>query len=168
MAIQNNSRLAEILNKLSTLFENISIELLASDMIWKTVLGILPVKYKGHESQIMEINHKDSTAEKVDNIDRITELAEYFLKEKPTYEYSNLESFSYALRQLIRYSSNDEQAVTSLNRLKDMYIAFITSYYIQLTKDGLSKVASENISYFCKEILNEDKILISKLSNLHS
>jgi len=164
MKIKNTSRLAEILRKLSTLFENVDLEQIASNTVWNIVLGVLPVKYEGRENEIMEFNLKDSTHEKIDNIDQITDLAEYFLKEKPDYGFSNLESFSYALRQLIRYTSGDELAEASLDRLKDLYLTFITSYYLQATKDGINKIASENIKFFCEEILNEDKNLISKFS----
>jgi len=165
--MKNTSKLAEILRKLSTLFENLDIEQIASNTVWNIVLGVLPVKYEGRENEIMEFNLKDSTHEKIDNIDQITDLAEYFLKEKPDYGFSNLESFSYALRQLIRYTFEDELAEASLDRLKDLYLTFITSYYLQATKAGINKVASENIKFFCEKILNEDKNLLSKLSELY-
>lgn len=167
MNIKNNSRFAEILRKLSTLFENVDIKQIASNTVWNIVLSVLPVKFKGQEYQIMESNRKDRTAEKIDNVDQITDLAEYFLKEKPDYGFSNLESFSYALRQLIRYTSEDELAEASLDRLKDLYLTFITSYYLQAAKAGINKVASENIKFFCENILNEDKNLLSKLSDLY-
>ena len=168
MNTQNNSKLALVLRKLLPLFENIDIVLIASDTVWNIVLGVFPVKYDNRENQIMENNRNDSTAEKIDNIDQITEYAEYFLAEKPDFKYSNLESFSYALKQLLRYTSEDQQAVNSLNRLKDLYISFMTSYYLRSIKNGMSKSATENIRYFCKKILFEDNQLCSKLSNLYS
>lgn len=167
MKTKNNSIFAETILKLLPLFENVDIENIASDSVWNIVLGVLPVEFKGKEEELMEISRKDNTNEKIDNINQITDLAEYMVTEKPQYKFSNLESFSYAIRQLNRYVKGDSSAEMSLIRLKKLYIEFMTSYYLQALKNGSNKIACENLKLFAEKILNEDPFIKSKLAELY-
>ena len=167
MKTKNNSIFAETILKLLPLFENVDIENIACDTVWNIVLGVLPIEYKGKENQFMDISRKDSTNDKVDNIDQITDLAEYIVTEKPRFEFSNLESFSYALRQLNRYVEGDSVAEASLIRLKELYLKYMADYYLQAVKNGSNQIASENLKIFAEKILYEDLYIKSKLAELY-
>jgi len=167
MEIKNNSIFAKTLHKLTPLFQNVDIVDIAGDTVWNIVLGVLPIEFKGREEELMDNNRKDSTNEKIDNIDQITDLAEYMITEKPIFEFSNIESFSYALRQLNRYVKGDSLAETSLIRFKKLYLEFMTSYFLQAVKNGSGKIASKNLKLFSDKILSEDTFIKSKLSELY-
>jgi len=152
--------------KLSPVVETLSIDMISSDFVWSIVLGVLPVEYKGLEDKIMENSRKDSTAEKIDNIEMITDYAEYFLKEKPDFGYANLELFSQALHQLIKYTSGDLQAENSLKKLKDLYISFMTFYIIESIKAGRNKISRENIIHFSEKIFRESPEIKARLNDI--
>lgn len=164
----NKSLFYEIIMKLSPILDELDIQLISSDFVWSVVLGMLPIEHKGYEDMMMENSRKDSTAEKIDNIELLTKYAEYMVTEKPDFGYANLESFSQALRQLINYVSGESKAEKSLKKLKHLYISFLTLYYVESVKNGRIGSASKNIKYFSDEILNIDDELKTKLNDLVS
>ncbi len=168
MTPANNSLFHEIILKLCPILHELDIDYISSDFVWSIVLGMLPIEHKGYEDIMMENSRKDSTAEKIDNIERLTGYAEYMITEKPDFGYANLESFSQALRQLIKYVSGDPKAEQSLEKIKNLYISFITSYYVESVKNRGIGSASKNIGYFRDSILNIDDDLKTKLNELVS
>ena len=168
MKTANNSLFHEIILKLSPILDELDIEFVSSDFVWSIVLGMLPIEHKGYEDMMMENCRKDSIAEKIDNIEILTGYAEYMINEKPDFGYANLESFSQALRQLIKYVSGEPKAEKSLKKLKHLYISFLTLYYVESVKDGRIGSASKNIKYFSDKILNIDDELKTKLNELVS
>lgn len=168
MIKKNSSNLAEIMRKLAPLLAEEHIELLAANSVWNLVLGILSDKFNGIEEQIMEQARKDTTAEKVDNIEQLTHYAEYLCREKPDFGYENLELFSLALLQLIRYTEGDKKSGDSLRRMKDLYFSFITSYYIESVKTGTVRSASKNIRHFSEKIFGGHDEIRTKLNEVIS
>lgn len=164
----NNSLFHEIILKLSPIFDELDIEVVSSDFVWSIVLGMLPIEHNGYEDIMMENCRKDNTAEKIDNIEILTAYAEYMITDKPDFDYANLESFSQALRQLIRYVSGDPKAERSLEKLKDLYLSFMTTYYVESVKNGRIGSTYKNIRHFSNEILNIDEELKTKLNELVS
>jgi hypothetical protein len=165
---RNNSNFADVLRKLSPVLNEEYIDMLAANTVWNLVLGILPDKFNGIEEQIMEQARKDTTAEKIDNIEQLTHYAEYLCREKPDYEYGNLELFSLALLQLVRYTEGDEKSGDSLRRMKDLYFSFITSYYIESVKNGTVRAASKNIRHFSEKIFGGHDDIRTKLNEVIS
>jgi hypothetical protein len=168
MALSNNSILHDVFKKLSPIIDEIEIESISSDFVWSIILGVLPLTPEGERNKLLEISLKDTTAEKIDNIEMITHYAEYFIKWKPDYRYPNVESFSQALGQLIKYVSTDPPAEKQLDRLKDLYISFITDYYIDSIKAGRSVSAAKNASFLAEKIFTDNMEIKARLNEIIS
>jgi len=166
--MRNNSKMAEVMSKLAPLLDEEYIDMLACNSAWNIVLGVIPYEFKGYENQIMEENRKDTSSEKIDNIERITSLSKYLLEIKPDFSYENLELFSLAACQLIKYTSGDSKAENSLTPLKDLYISFVTSYYIESVKSGNVRSASKNIRHFSEMIFGEHDEIRTRLNEVIS
>ena len=138
---------------------------MASDFVWSIVLGVLPCQGSEYETIAMEMNRNDPTLEKVKNIAKITAFAK-LLTERPDYSDSNLTDFTYAVRQLIRYTAGDAIATSYLKDLKNIYVSFITSYYYQSAEFGKRDDALNNLKSFAEEILQEDMYLRQKLAEI--
>ncbi|HPJ58734.1 MAG TPA: hypothetical protein PLQ06_03320 [Bacteroidales bacterium] len=160
--------MADILRRVAPVLEEEFIDILALDFAWNIVLGIMPLEFEGIEDQIMEHNRKDTTAEKIDNIERITSISEYLLESKPDFSYENLELFSQATGQLIKYAAGDREAENSLKPLKDLYISFVTSYYIESVKNGKVLPAIRNIKNINAKIFTGSPEINTKLLEIVS
>lgn len=161
----DKTKLGYVLDAVTPLIENFGVEILSSDFVWGIVLGVFPCRGSEYEMTAMEVNRKDTTEEKVKNIARITEIAK-LLAERPDYSDSNITDFTYAVRQLIRYTVDDEFATGSLKDLKDTYVSFMTSYYYQAVKFGKREEALNNLNSISEEILQEDIYLREKLAEI--
>ena len=91
----NTTKLAYVLNAVTPLIENFGIEILSSDFVWGIVLGVFPCRGSEYEMTAMEVNRKDTTDDKVENIAGITELAK-LLAERP--DYSEFKHYRFHLR----------------------------------------------------------------------
>jgi len=163
----NKTCLSYVLKSIIPLIESLGVGMFSANSVWSMVLGVFPKGDGEREKQMMEFSRKDSTEDKVDNINTITGLAKLITK-RPDYSISNLTDFTYALRQLIRYSYGDQIASTSLSDLKNIYFSFIISYYYESMTLGKIKEALDTLKYFGEEILKEDEELRAKLSNIAS
>ena len=163
----NNTSLSKVLASILPVIEIFGICMFAADSVWCMVLGVFPKSDSERDKVMMEFSRKDPTEYKVENIKQITKLARLITK-RPDYSISNITEFTYAIRQLIRYTSGDEIATNSLTKLKKIYISFITSYYYEAMKLGKKKEAMEKIKYFYEEILIEDEEMSTKLADILS
>ena len=168
IAMKNNSNLAQIMRKLAPLLSNEYIELMATNSAWNIILGVLPDTLNGYEQKIMEQNRMDTSAEKIDNITRITSYAEYFLNNKPDFSLAYVESFSQAIAQLVKYTSGDKKAEDSLRPLKNLYISFMTSYYIKSVQNATVRSVTINIRDFSEIISVDDYELAARLNDIIS
>jgi uncharacterized protein YfkK (UPF0435 family) len=165
MKNKNNTSLSYVLDSIMPMIEIFGIGLFAADSVWCMVLGVLPNSDSERDKQMMEFSRKDPTEYKVDNIKQITKLARLITK-RPDYSISNITDFTYAMRQLIRYTSGDEIATNSLTKLKKTYISFITEYYYESMTLGKKDEALKMIKYFGEEILKEDEEMSTELVNI--
>jgi hypothetical protein len=163
----NKSSFSYVLVSIIPLIESVGVGLFSANSVWSMILGVLPKGEGEQEKQMMEFSRKDCTENKVDNIHQITELAKLFTK-RPDYSISNLTDFTYALRQLFRYSWGDEIASSALSDLKSIYISFITSYYHESMTLGKKKEALETLKYFGEDILKEYEEMKTKLGSILS
>lgn len=163
----NTTNLLYVLDTIMPLIELGGTGIFASNSLWSIVLGVLPPEEGERQNQIMELNWKNSTKDKVEGIRRLTDLAESITK-KHDYKDENLKDFTYAIRQLMRYSWGDEIATASLMKLRDMYITFMTEYFYQSMKFGKKEGAINNLKLFGEEILREDKDLRERLADVVS
>ncbi|MBN1182183.1 MAG: hypothetical protein JXB49_07840 [Bacteroidales bacterium] len=161
----DKTKLGYVLDAVTPLFEDFGVGILASDFVWSIVLGVLPCEGSEHEEMAMEMNRKDATIEKVKNIAKITAFAK-MLTERPDYSDSNISSFTYAVRQLIRYTAGDAVATSYMKDLKNIYVSFITSYYYQSVEFGKRDDALNNVKSFGEDILHEDSYLREKLAEI--
>ena len=150
-----------------SMIEGVGIEIFASNTLWCLVFGVFPCAEGELEKQVIEASLKDIPEHKIDNIFKITEIAK-LITQRPDYSTSNVTEFTYALRQLIRYASNDEIVSSSLSELKDIYISFITSYYYESTTFGKKEEAIKALKLFRQEILNEDEDMKARLAEILS
>ncbi len=163
----NKSRLAYVLKAISPMMETFGIGIFSSNSVWSMVLGVLPKNDGEQQKQMMEFSRRDSTEDKVDNINKITGLSKLITK-RHDFSISNLTDFTFAIRQLIRYSSGDEIASSSLSKLRKIYINYITSYYHESMTLGKKKEALESLKYFGEDILKEDEEISKRLSKISS
>jgi len=161
----DETKLGYVLDAVTPLIEEFGVGILASDFVWSIVLGVLPCEGSEHEIMAMEMSRKDPTIEKVKNIAKITAFAK-MLTERPDYSDSNITDFTYAIRQLIRYTAGDSIAASYLKDLKNIYVSFITSYYYQSVEFGKRDDALKNLKSFGEEILQEDMFLREKLAEI--
>lgn len=136
-----------------------------SNVLWSEVLGVMPPKAGERENQIMELSRKDATEDKIKGINILTHLAETIIL-RPDYNDENIQDFTYAIRQLTRYAWGDEKATSALAKLKDMYISFMTGYYLRYVQSGKKETATNNIEIFGEDVLREDKDLRERLVNI--
>lgn len=149
------------------MMETLGVGMFSADSVWSMVLGVLPKGDSDQDKKMMEFSRKDSTEHKVENINQITGLAK-LITQRYDYSISNLTDFTYAIRQLDRYTWDDNVASSSLTALKDIYISFITSYYHESLTLGKKKEALNTIKYFGEEILQEDKEISTRLAKISS
>jgi len=161
----NKTGFSHVLGAIIPMMETFGVGIFASNSVWSMVLGVLPKNDGEREKQMMEFSRRDSTEDKVDNINTITRVAGLITK-RPDYSISNITEFSYAIRQLNRYVSGDEIASSSLSKLKKIYISYITSYHHESMTLGKKKEALETLKYFGEEILQEDEELKTKLAKI--
>ena len=163
----NKSSFAYVFNAIIPMMEALGIGLFASNSVWNMILGVLPKSNGEREKQMMEFSRKDTTEDKVDNIKTITKFAKLITK-RHDYSSSNLTDFTFAIRQLIRYSNGDEIASSALTKLKNIYISYIISYYHESMTLGKKKEALESLKYFGEDILKEDEEIAKRLSKISS
>ena len=163
----NKTRFSYVLKAIAPLMKTLGIGMFAVNSVWSMVLGVLPKNESEREKQMMEFSRRDSTEDKVDNINQITKLARLITK-RSDYSISNITEFSYAIMQLNRYASGDEIASSSLSKLKKIYISYITSYYHESMTLGKKKEALETLKLFGEEILKEDEEMRTKLAEISS
>lgn len=161
----NKSSFAYVFNAIIPMMETFGVGLFSANSVWCMVLGVLPKSDGEREKKMMDFNRKDRTEDKVDNINAITGLAKRITK-RHDFSISNLTDFTFAIRQLIRYSSGDEIASSSLSKLKKIYITYITSYYHESMTLGKKKEALDTLKYFGEEILQEDEEMMTRLINI--
>lgn len=149
------------------LMETFGIGIFSADSVWCMVLGVLPKSDSDQAKRMMEFSRRDSTENKVDNINTLTRLAKLITK-RSDYSISNITEFTYAIRQLNRYTSGDDFASSSLSRLKKIYISYITSYYHESMTLGKKKEALETLKLFGEEILKKDEEMKTKLAKISS
>lgn len=163
----NKSNISHVLKSIIPMMEAFGIGLFAANSVWSMVLGVLPENDGEREKQMMEFSRKDSTEDKVDNINTITGLAKLITK-RHDYSISNLTDFTYAIRQLVRYSNGDEIASSTLSKLKKIYVSYVTSYYQDSMTLGKKKEALETLKYFSEDILKEDEEIAIRLAKIAS
>jgi hypothetical protein len=161
----NKSSLAYVFNAIIPMMEATGIGLFAANSVWSMVLGVLPKSDGEREKKMMEFSSKDTTEDKVDNIKTITKFANLITK-RHDFEISNLTDFTYAIRQLIRYSNGDEIASSALSKLKKIYISYITSYYHKSMTLGKKTEAIDTLKYFGEDILKEDEEIAKQLAEI--
>lgn len=161
----NKTKLIYALNSIMPLIEQSGTDYFVSNVLWNEVLGVMPPKAGERENQIMELNRKDATEYKVEGINMLTHLAESIIL-RPDYNDENIQDFTYAIRQLTRYAWGDEKATSALTKLKDMYISFMTDYYIRYVQTGKKETATNNLEIFGEYVLREDKDLRERLTNI--
>ena len=164
---KNKTNFSKVLPSIYSIIETFGVDILAGDIIWSMVLGTLPHKEGELENNVLEMSLKDSTEDKVDNIQQITDLAK-LITTRPDYSISNLTDFTYAIKQLISYTSGDDIASGSLSDLKDIYISYITSYYYESMTLGEKREALETLKYFGEEILKDNEEMSTKLVSILS
>ncbi|NLE34146.1 MAG: hypothetical protein GX622_03510 [Bacteroidales bacterium] len=162
---KNKSKLAYVLDTVDPLIQNFGVEILASNFAWSIVLGVLPCEGSENEKMAMELNRRDTTIDKVENIARLTVLGKA-LADRPDYSDSNITEFTLAVRQLLRYTAEDATASAYLKDLKFIYISFITSYYYQSVKFGKKEEALKILAQIANGILAEDEKLKNQIINI--
>jgi hypothetical protein len=163
----NNTYFSKILNPIIPMIEKCGVGIFASNAVWCIVLGVLPKGEEERDKKIMKKSCNDSTENKVDNINRITELAK-LITQRPDYSNSNLTDFTYAIRQLIRYAMGDEIAYSSLTNIKGIYISFVAAYFHESMTIGKRQEALDTLKYFGEEILKEDEEMKTKLAEIRT
>ncbi|GEM_PF-4029517 len=162
---KNKSNLAFVLDTIDPLIQNFGVEILASNSAWSIVLGVLPCEGSEDEKKAMEQNRRDTTMEKVENIARLTVLGKP-LADRPDYSDSNIKEFTLAVRQLLRYTAEDETASAYLKDLKFIYISFITSYYYQSVKFGKKEEALKILAHIANVMLAEDEKMKKQITTI--
>jgi curved DNA-binding protein CbpA len=158
----NKTVIAQILRDLTHLVNSRSVEEFKSGGIWQSVLGILALGNDYAHIELMENLKKDSSADKIDNIKTITQIAELVF-ETNDFSKDNMFGISYVIRQLNLYVQNDEDAKLSLIPLKELYYNSVYKLYHSFDTQGKETEASALINHLGEKILSEDQVLRAKL-----
>lgn len=159
------ANLLYVLDALTPIIELGGTDILASNVPWCIVLGAMPAEEGEKERQMMEFNRKDETKDKVEAIDRLTQLADSLIK-RNDFNDENLQDFTYAIRQLTRYAWGDDKATDALRALKAMYVSYMTEYYYYSSTSGQKEEAIKKIKTFGEEVLSEDMDLRESMANI--
>lgn len=165
MRSQNKTNFSLIIDPIYDIIDKFGVDILANDTLWNMVLGVLPSDDDDKAKALMEFSRRDSTMQKVNHVNQLTDLAEFFIQ-RQDYSEKNVTEFTYVIRQLSRYVFDDDQATNALTRLKDMYITFITEYFYVSVQSGKKDEALKNLKTFGKEILREDRDLRERLAEI--
>ncbi len=165
MRNQNKTNFSLIIDPIYDIIDKFGVDILANDTLWNMVLGVLPSDDDEKAKALMEFSRRDTTMQKVNHLNQLTDLAEFFVQ-RHDYSEKNVTDFTYVIRQLTRYAFDDERATYALTRLKEMYLTFITEYYYESVKYGKKDQALKNIETFGEVILREAKDLREKLAEI--
>lgn len=165
MRNQNKTNFSIIIDPIYDIIDKFGVDILANDTLWNMVLGVLPSDDDDKAKTLMEFSRRDTTKQKVNHLNQLTDLAEFFVH-RHDYSEKNVTEFTYVIRQLSRYVFDDDQATDALTRLKEMYLTFITEYFYVSVQSGKKDEALKNLEIFGEEILREDRELQGKIADI--